>query len=85
MRRGIIVAMRTIRETLRQFLEETGPGNPGSTALPAAVIRVFEGYLDGWAHEDLNPFERQRFEQEYSESRRFCDIFDADHIKSLSQ
>lgn len=81
MRRGIIVAMRTIRETLQQFLEEAGPGNPGSTASPSAVIRVFESYLDGWAHEDLNPFERQRFEQEYGEDKRFCDIFDAGHIK----
>ena len=73
--------MRTIGDTLQQFLEETGPGNPGSTASPSAVIRVFEGYLNGWAHEDLNPFERQRFEKEYSENKRFCDIFDATRIK----
>ena len=73
--------MQTIREALRQFLKETGPGNPGSTASPSAVIRVFESYLDGWAHEDLNPFERQRFERDYSDGRRFCDIFDASHIK----
>lgn len=81
MRRGIIVVMRTIRETLQQFLDETKPGNPGFTASPSAVVRVFESYIDGWAHEDLNPSERQRFEQEYSDSRRFCDIFDAGHIK----
>ena len=73
--------MKTIRDTLQEFLEEAGPGKPGSTASPSAVIRLFESYLDGWAHEDLNPFERQRFEQEYSENRRFCDIFDASHIK----
>jgi hypothetical protein len=81
MRRGIITGVPTIRETLRRFLAETGPGNRGSTASPSAVIRVFESYLDGWAHEDLSRFERQRFEQEYAESRRFCDIFDAGHIK----
>jgi hypothetical protein len=81
MRRGIIAGVRTIRETLRRFLAETGPGNRASTASPSAVIRVFESYLDGWAHEDLNPFERQRFEREYAESKRFCDIFDAGHIK----
>jgi hypothetical protein len=73
--------MQTIREILLRFLSETGPGNHGSTASPSAVIRVFESYLDGWAHEDLNPFERQRFEQEYSEDRRFCDIFDVSHVK----
>jgi len=63
--------MRTISDTLQQFLEETGRGNPGSTASPSAVIRVFERYLNGWAHDDLNRFERQRFEQEYAENRRF--------------
>ena len=73
--------MQTIGETLQQFLEESGQGNTGSTASPSAVIRVFESYLNGWAHEDLNPFERQRFEKEYSETRRFCDIFDATRIK----
>lgn len=73
--------MQTIGETLQQFLEESGQGNTGSTASPSAVIRVFESYLDGWAHEDLNPFERQRFEQEYGKDKRFCDIFDAGHIK----
>jgi len=73
--------MKTIGETLQQFLEETGRGNSGSGASPSAVIRVFESYLNGWAHEDLNPFERQRFEKEYGEDKRFCDIFDAGHIK----
>ncbi len=73
--------MTTIGDALQQFLEETGRGRPGSTASPWAVIRVLESYLNGWAHEDLNPFERQRFEQEYTENRCFCDIFDAGHIK----
>lgn len=73
--------MRSIRDTLRQFLKETGPGNPGSKVSASVVIRVFESYLNGWAHEDLNPFERQRFEEEWADNRRFCDIFDGGHIK----
>jgi len=73
--------VQTIGETLQQFLEETGRGNSGSTASPTAVIRVFQSYLNGWAHEDLNPFERQRFECEYAANRRFCDIFDAIRIR----
>lgn len=73
--------METITAALMQFLAETGAGNPRSTGSPAAVIDVFQEYLNGWAHEDLTPCERQRFEQEYSETRRFCDIFDARRIQ----
>jgi hypothetical protein len=73
--------VETITEALQRFVAEIGAGNPGSAASPAAVIRVFEHYLNGWAHEDLKPCERQRFEQEYAANRRFCDIFDAGRIQ----
>ncbi|HNQ22812.1 MAG TPA: hypothetical protein PKK06_06945 [Phycisphaerae bacterium] len=73
--------MNTTTAALKQFLADTGAGNPGSTASPTAVVRLFAEYLSGWAHEDLNPFERQRFEQEYEEGRRFCDIFDATRVQ----
>jgi hypothetical protein len=74
-------SVRTITESLQEFLTETGAGNPRSTASPAAVIRLLQEYLNGWAHEDLKPCERQRFEQEYAEDRRFCGIFDASRIQ----
>ena len=73
--------MDTIAVALAQFLAETGAGNPRSTGSPTAVIELFQEYLNGWAHEDLTLCERQRFEQEYSENRRFCDIFDAGRIQ----
>lgn len=73
--------MDTITESLAQFLVETGVGNPRSSASPAAVIKLFQEYLNGWAHEDLTPCERQRFDQEYTENCRFCDIFDASRIQ----
>jgi len=73
--------VETITAALAQFLSETGAGNPRSTGSPAAVIDVFQEYLNGWAHEDLTPCERQRFEQESAESRRFCDIFDTRRIQ----
>lgn len=74
--------MDTIAVALTQFLAETGAGNPRSTGSPTAVIELFQEYLNGWAHEDLTPCERQRFEQECAENRRFCDIFDARRIQS---
>jgi len=49
--------MRTIAQSLEDFLDETGRGKAGSTASPAAVIDTFQGYLNGWAHEDLSPLE----------------------------
>ncbi len=73
--------MHTLAEALHRFLDETGRGNPRSSASPTAVIRLFQEYLNGWAHEDLNPCERQRFEREYAENRRFCDIFDASRMQ----
>lgn len=73
--------MESIATALTRFLAETGAGNPRSTGSPAAVIDVFQEYLNGWAHEDLAPCERQRFEQESEEGRRFCDIFDARRIQ----
>lgn len=73
--------METITAALTQFLAEAGAGNSRSTGSPAAVIDVFQEYLNGWAHEDLTPCERQRFEQECAENRRFCDIFDARRIQ----
>jgi hypothetical protein len=73
--------VETITVALAQFLNESGAGNPRSTGSPAAVIELFQEYLNGWAHEDLTPCERQRFEREYAENRRFCDVFDARRIQ----
>ncbi len=45
------------------------------------VIDLFSKYLDEYGHEDLNEFEQQRFENEWGEDNRFCDIFGPDHIQ----
>lgn len=73
--------MQTISKILQQFLDEVGRGNPRSAASPVAVIELFEEYLNGWAHEDLTVCERRRFDEEYSDNKRFCDIFDAGRIQ----
>lgn len=39
--------METITAALTQFLAETGAGNPRSAASPAAVIELFQEYLNG--------------------------------------
>ena len=48
---------------------------------PFRVIDLFRKSLDEYGHEDLNEFERQRFDEEWSEDNRFCDIFGPDHIQ----
>ena len=73
--------MSTIRDTLRQFLTETGGGNPRSMSSPAMIIDLFGKYLDDYGHEDLNQFEQSRFDKEWSDDNRFCDIFGPDRIQ----
>ena len=73
--------MITIRDALRQFLAETSEGNPRSMSSPAMIIDLFGKYLDDYGHEDLNQFERARFDKEWSEDNRLCDIFAPDHIQ----
>ncbi len=73
--------MTTIRDTLSQFLAETGEGNRRSMSSPFMVIDLFSQYLDDYGHEDLNEFEQQRFDKEWSDDNRFCDIFGPDHIQ----
>ncbi len=73
--------MVTIRDTLRRFLAETGEGNRRSMSSPLTIIDLFSTYLDDYGHEDLNEFERARFDKEWSEDNRFCDIFGPDHIQ----
>ncbi len=72
--------MITIRKTLKKFLAETGEGNPRSMSSPHMVIDLFGMYLDDYGHEDLNAFEQARFDKEWSEDNRFCDLFGPDHI-----
>ena len=73
--------MITIRNTLRQFLAETGEGNRRSMSSPYMIIDLFGTYLDDYGHEYLNEFEQARFDKEWSEDNRFCDIFGSDHIQ----
>ncbi len=73
--------MITIRNALRQFLAETGEGNPRSMSSPAMIIDLFGKYLDDYGHEDLNQFERARFDKEWREDNRLCDIFGPDRIQ----
>ncbi len=73
--------MITIRGALRQFLAETGEGNPRSMSSPAMIIDLFRKYLDDYGHEDLNQFEQSRYDREWSEDNRLCDIFDPDRIQ----
>ena len=73
--------MTTIRDTLKKFLVEMGEGNRGSMSSPASIIELLGGYLDGYGHEDLNEFERARFDKEWSDDNRYCDIFGPDHIQ----
>ncbi len=73
--------MTTIRDALSGFLSETGEGNRRSMSSPFMVIDLFGKYLDEYGHEDLNEFERQRFDSEWREDNRFCDIFGPDHIE----
>ncbi len=56
--------MTTIRDALSQFLAETGEGNRRSMSSPFMVVDLFGKYLDEYGHEDLNEFERQRFDTE---------------------
>ena len=74
--------MISIRDALSEFLSKTGEGNRRSMSSPFMVIELFEQYLDESAHEDLNEFERLRFDKEWSEDNRFCDIFGPDHIEA---
>ena len=73
--------MTTIRDALSQFLDDTDEGNRRSMSSPFMVIDLFRNSLDEYGHEDLNEFERQRFDEEWSEDNRFCDIFGPDHIQ----
>ena len=73
--------MITIRNTLRQFLAETGEGNRRSMSSPFMIIDLFGVYLDNSGHEGLNEFEQTRFDKEWSDDCRFCDIFNPDHIQ----
>ena len=73
--------MPTIRDALKKFLGETGEGNRRSMLSPFRIIDLFGKYLDDYGHEDLNDFERARFDREWSEDNRFCDIFGPDHIQ----
>ncbi len=73
--------MITIRDALSEFLSETGEGNRRSMSSPFMVIDLFRKSLDEYGHEDLNEFERQRFDKEWGEDNRFCDIFSPDHIQ----
>ena len=73
--------MTTIRDALKKFLSETGEGNRRSMSSPFMIIDLFGKYLDGYGHEDLNEFERARFDKEWGEDNRFCDIFGPDHIQ----
>ena len=73
--------MTTIRDALSQFLTETGEGNRRSMSSPFMVIDLFRKSLDEYGYEGLNEFERQRFDKEWSEDNRFCDIFSPDHIQ----
>ncbi len=45
------------------------------------IIDLFGKYLDDYGHEDLNQFQQARFDKEWSEDNRFCDIFGPDHIQ----
>ncbi len=73
--------MTTIRDALNKFLSETGGGNPRSMSSPAMIIDLFGKYLDDYGHEDLNQFEQARFDSEWSEDNRLCDIFGPDRIQ----
>ncbi len=73
--------MTTIRDALSQFLAEAGEGNRRSMSSPFMVIDLFGKYLDEYGYENLNEFERQRFDSEWGEGNRFCDIFGSDHIQ----
>lgn len=73
--------MPTITETLAQFLAETGAGNPRSTSSPAAIIDLFQEYLNAGAAEDLDFEDTRRFNAEYRPDRRFCDIFGPEYIQ----
>ena len=73
--------MTTIRDALSQFLAETGEGNRRSMSSPFMVIDLFSKCIDEYGHEDLNEFEQQRFDKEWSDDNRFCDIFSPDHIQ----
>ena len=73
--------MITIRDALKQFLATTGEGNRRSMSSPFMIIDLFGKYLNDYGHEGLNEFERARFDKEWSDDNRFCDIFGPDHIE----
>ena len=63
--------MTSIRDAFGQFLDEAGEGNRRSMSSPFMVIDLFGTYLDEYGHEDLNDFERLRFDKEWGEDNRF--------------
>jgi len=73
--------MITIRDVLKEFIAETGEGNRRSMSSPFMIIDLFGTYLDEYGHEGLNEFEQARFDSEWSDDNRFCDIFGPDHIE----
>ena len=75
--------MITITDVLNEFLKDIGEGNRTFRSSPFSVIDLFRKYLDSYAHEDLGEFDQARFDKEYAEGRRFCEIFGPDHIEAF--
>jgi hypothetical protein len=67
--------MVTINDTREQFVAEVGGGNPKSASSPQSIITIFREGLNSHAHQDLSTFEQARFDKEYTEDHRYCDIF----------
>ena len=73
--------MTTIRAALEQFIAQTDEVNSSSTSPPFMIIDLFAKCLDEYGPEDLNKFVQVRFNKEWSEDHRFCDMFGPDHIQ----
>lgn len=73
--------MDTITLALKRFVADLGGGSAGITVPRESLVDVFLVYLNDYAHEHLNEFERARFDREWDEDNRFCDMFGPDHIQ----
>lgn len=81
------IARPTIREALREFLDEQEKRlAPRTFSQYKSVIELLQHCLDGYGHSDLDEEERKLYErlcEERGEEPEFCDVFGPAHIAPM--
>jgi len=76
--------MKTIKQVFGEFLkEQRGRLKPGTARGYEDAIRLFEGYMNGYAANYLDKKERARLRKaEEEDKKEFCELFGPDRIGS---